>query len=101
LKRYSKVMNKALTNQEINENLIKRLRYQSSHRGCKESDIILGKFAEEMLGGMDSEAVDIYANFLEESDSDIWDWLVEKTPCPKREYENLLAQIRLNLKDRV
>ena len=37
------------------ENYLKKLLFKASHRGTKEMDIILGKFAETNLETLDSE----------------------------------------------
>ena len=43
-----------MNNKEI---LIKRLQYQSWHRGCKETDIILGDFAKSELNQLNIVAL--------------------------------------------
>ena len=44
-------------NKEI---LIKQLLYRSKHRGCKETDILLGKFAEEKITNFSDEKLNLY-----------------------------------------
>lgn len=79
-------MKKELTDQKNNhENRLKMLRYRSWHRGWKETDLILGRFADENLAKMDDATIDIYEQLLDENDADIWDWLVGKAP-PKHEF---------------
>lgn len=71
---------------------LKRLKYRSSHRGCKETDLILGAFADTALPRLPAVLVNLYEQFLEESDADIWNWLTGKNPPEK--YESLIAIIR-------
>lgn len=77
-----------------NETRLKRLRYRSWHRGWKETDLILGRFADENLGKMDSATVDIYEQLLDENDADIWDWLVGKLPPKNPAYTPILAELK-------
>jgi succinate dehydrogenase flavin-adding protein (antitoxin of CptAB toxin-antitoxin module) len=46
----------------------KKLLYMSTHRGCKEMDIILGKFAESELNSLTDEEITTYKKLLELSD---------------------------------
>lgn len=71
--------------------LRKQLIYRSVHRGCKETDFLIGKFAEEKL----DEIVDLklFGNFLEEDDTKIYDWLLDKENTPEI-YQNLVLQIK-------
>ena len=74
------------------ETTIKRLRYRSWHRGCKETDLLLGRFADEKLALLTPPQLAVYERLLEESDADIWDWL-NGHPAPV-EYAELLALLK-------
>lgn len=76
-------------------NLRKKILYQSQNRGCKETDLILGKFAEKYLEQMDVAALEIFQKILEVSDADIYDWYNNKTPIPP-EYDTPIMQKLLN-----
>lgn len=76
------------------EHWLNRLRYRSLHRGCKETDLVLGKYAVDNVDILDDDSLNLFEAFLEEDDGEIWNWLVEKTPCPKPEYAALLANLR-------
>lgn len=73
---------------------LKRLRYRSWHRGWKETDLILGQFADENLDKMDAATVDIYEKLLDENDADIWDWLVGKLTPKDAAYTPILATLK-------
>ena len=87
-------MNKELTKSQIDNNRIKKLRYQSWHRGWKETDILLGNFADKNLESFTEQEIDIYEKLIEESDADIWDWLVGKEPVDNPAYTEILQKIR-------
>ncbi|MEZ5691062.1 MAG: succinate dehydrogenase assembly factor 2 [Rickettsiales bacterium] len=76
------------------ETRIKRLRYRSWHRGWKETDLILGGFADEHLADMGDNEIDIYEKLLDENDADIWDWLIEKMPPTDNSYRPILERLR-------
>ena len=91
------IMKKELTTAKNNANnaeiRLKRLQYQSWHRGCKETDLILGWFADEKLGKMSEQQLDIYEKFLNENDTDIWDWLVKKEVPNNSDYAEILQEL--------
>ena len=73
---------------------LKRLLYRSWHRGWKETDLILGQFANENLARMGSAEIDIYEQLLDENDADIWDWLVGKLPPKNIAYTPILEELK-------
>jgi antitoxin CptB len=52
----------------------KRLMFRSWHRGMKEVDLILGRFAERYLQDFDSSQLDRYELLLEARDGDLYAW---------------------------
>lgn len=76
------------------EERFKRLRYRSWHRGCKETDLILGNFSETQLEGLDPELLIIYEQLLDENDADIWNWLIGKDVPEDSPYAPLLAMMQ-------
>jgi antitoxin CptB len=64
--------------------LRRRLLFQSRHRGVKELDLILGRFAEAHLPGFRMAELQQFAVLLGEPDPDIYDWLVGRVPLPAR-----------------
>lgn len=70
----------------------KRLLYQSWHRGCKETDIMLGRFAQTYLDKFDNEEIELYESFINEDDWNIFNWLTGKLPFPD-EHENKVTQL--------
>ena len=64
--------------------LRRRLLFQSKHRGVKELDLILGRFAEAHLARFRMAELQQFAVLLGEPDPDIYDWLVGRVPLPAR-----------------
>lgn len=63
-------------------NLQKKLLFRAWHRGTRESDLLLGRFAEAHVPGMDDAQLNLFAALLNEQDPDIYDWLVGRAPVP-------------------
>ena len=61
----------------------KRLLYRSWHRGTRESDLIMGRFADAYLAGFDADQLDRYEALLECSDADLFDWVAGRAAPPE------------------
>lgn len=73
---------------------LKRLTYRSWHRGCKETDLVLGNFCQRRLESLSDEELALFEALLDEDDAEIWNWLTEKTECPTPAYAPLLDEMR-------
>ncbi len=60
----------------------KRLLYRSWNRGTRESDLLMGPFAERYIREFDEAALDLYAALLERSDPDIYNWISGREEPP-------------------
>ncbi|MBY6004218.1 succinate dehydrogenase assembly factor 2 [Salipiger bermudensis] len=67
---------------ETPENRLKRLTMRSMRRGIKEMDIILMRYADARLAGMDAAQLDAYEALLEENDQDLYQWVSGQLPPP-------------------
>jgi antitoxin CptB len=72
----------------------KRLLFRSWHRGTRESDLILGRFAEAHLAGFDEAQIDRYEALLCCSDAEIFDWVAGRAPPPP-EYDHDVTRLLL------
>ncbi len=77
--------------------LRKRLLFRSWHRGSRELDLILGGFAERHLAALDRDQLDRYGRLLENSDPDIYDWLIGSAPWPDGIGKDLWRLLTANL----
>lgn len=73
---------------------IKRMTYRSWHRGCKETDIILGHFADQQIPQCSDAELDLFEDFLKEDDADIWKWLTGEQQPPRQEFMALIEKLR-------
>ena len=60
----------------------KRLRFRSWHRGLKETDLLLGTFADRHLSQFGEAELDAYEALLEENDPDVFAWVTGKETPP-------------------
>ena len=60
----------------------KRLRFRSWHRGTKEADLILGRFANLHVDELDEAELALFEDLLERSDPEIFDWASGRVPIP-------------------
>lgn len=72
----------------------RRLYYRSWHRGCKETDVILGSFADSSLPDLPDSQLDLYEELLEEQDLDIWNWLTGAAALQGGKYDSLLPILK-------
>jgi antitoxin CptB len=78
---------------------IKRLKMRSMRRGIKEMDIILSGFADVQLIDMSGAQLDLYEEFLDENDQDLYQW-VSGQAAGASQYEALINQIKVYLSSR-
>lgn len=77
---------------ETHENRLKRLQMRSMRRGIKEMDIILSRYADAHLAGMDEPALDLYEALLNENDQDLYQWVSGQAEAPQ-ELAALISEI--------
>jgi antitoxin CptB len=77
---------------ETAEHRLKRLSMRSHRRGTKEMDIILGRFADDRLDGLDPGRLDLYEALLEENDQDLYLWVSGQGAAPAA-FAALVAEI--------
>lgn len=83
---------------EQHEHRIKRLKMRSMRRGIKEMDLILQRFAEGHLDGMDDAGLTTYDVLLSENDHDLYQWVTGQE-APPENYAQLIDAIISDLPD--
>ncbi len=70
----------------------KRLIYRARHRGTKEMDLLMGRFADTHVPNMSTEDLARFEALLEESDPVLYDWICgHAAPAPERKDSVLSA----------
>ena len=60
----------------------KQLRFRSWHRGIKEADLLLGRFADRYIDGFDAGQLDRFDALLGENDIEIYAWYAGRSEPP-------------------
>jgi antitoxin CptB len=61
----------------------KRLLYRAMHRGFKEADIVVGRFAAENLAAMSEAEEAEFARLLDVPDQDLYAWIIGREEAPE------------------
>ena len=61
---------------------LKRLIYQASYTGMKETDLLLGHFAAAHLGTLDDQGLDDFEALLDAGDDRIYAWVMGNDRVP-------------------
>ena len=67
---------------ETRENRLKRMKMRSMRRGIKEMDIILSRYADTHLAGMNDAQLDLYDQMLNENGQDLCQWVSRQAEPP-------------------
>ncbi len=62
----------------------RRALYRAEHRGTKEMDWLLGRFARAELYRMDDAELDAFEEFLALPDPELQGWLLERDTAPAK-----------------
>jgi len=72
----------------------RRAAYRASHRGTKEMDWILGRFAQAALEGMPVDSLVLFERLLALPDPDLQDMILHPELMPAGEFAELVASVR-------
>jgi antitoxin CptB len=70
----------------------RRLRMRSWRRGLRETDLLLGPFADAELDGLAAPLLDAYERLLSENDQDLYQWLSRRVVQPAH-YDAIVERI--------
>lgn len=73
---------------------MKRLRFRSWHRGTREMDLVLGRFADRHLAELSEAQLGHYEALLEAADPDLYNWIAGQLPVPKRFDTDVMTLIK-------
>ena len=60
----------------------RRLLFRSWHRGIREADLLMGRFADSCIGDMSDAELDQYESLLEVPDHDLYVWVTGEVEIP-------------------
>jgi antitoxin CptB len=73
----------------------KRLLHRSRYTGMKETDLMLGRFAEKYLSELSEDELEIYETLLKAGDPNIYAWAVGREVVPD-EYDSRVMELLKN-----
>lgn len=76
------------------ENRRRRALYRAQHRGTKEMDWTLGRFAEAALPRLEGDALSLFERLLSLPDPVIEDMILHPADAPAGEYAGLIGEVR-------
>lgn len=72
----------------------RRLRYRLWHRGTREMDLIMGRFADAEIGGMEEAEIAELERLADVPDPDLYDLVVAGRPAPSEHDGTVLRRLR-------
>ena len=74
--------------------LRKRLYFRAWHRSTRESDLILGSFADSYLASLNQEQMMQFAALLELSDPELYSWITNQVPIPPEHDHDIMKLLK-------
>jgi antitoxin CptB len=71
----------------------RRLLFRSWHRGIRETDLLLGRFADARIATLSDADLDEYERLLEVPDHDLYGWVTGEIEAPTDYQTDLLKRM--------
>jgi len=71
----------------------RRLLFRSWHRGIRETDLLLGRFADAHIADLSDRDLDTYERLLDVPDHDLYLWVSGELDIPEIHRSDLLQRI--------
>lgn len=71
----------------------RRAVFRAWHRGMKEMDLLLGRYAETHAAAMDAEELEEFEEMLQVLDRDLFKWFTGEAPVPAEQDTPLFRSI--------
>jgi len=72
----------------------KRILFRAWHRGTREMDLILGRFADATVGRLGEHDIALLEDLMEVPDNDLYDWITGAKETPAKYETALLKKLR-------
>jgi antitoxin CptB len=72
----------------------RRLRFRAWHRGTREMDLLLGRFADAEIAKLDEQNIGSFEALLEVPDPDLYNWITGTQEIPPPYDTPLLRRLR-------
>jgi antitoxin CptB len=72
----------------------KRAQFRACHRGTKEMDWLVGRYAEATLASMDEAEMTLFERLLTVPDPDLQSWIMEPAQVEAAEFRPIIDRMR-------
>jgi len=72
----------------------RRLLFRSWHRGTREADLIMGRFADAHIATLSEAELDEYEHLLEALETDLLSWMTGVEPVPAAHDTAMFRRVR-------
>ncbi len=72
----------------------RRIAFRAWHRGTREMDLILGRFADAELAGLSTADLDAFEALMEHPDPEVYTWVSGEAPPTPEADTPFLARLR-------
>jgi antitoxin CptB len=76
------------------DNRRRRLLFRSWHRGTREADLIMGRFADVHIAGFSDPELDEYEHLLEAIETDLLSWVTGVADVPAEHDTPMFRRVR-------
>jgi antitoxin CptB len=71
----------------------RRILFRAWHRGTREMDLLLGRFADAEIAALGDADLDVFEQLMEVPDRDLFSWITGTAPTPENWSGPLLDRI--------
>ena len=72
----------------------RKILFRAWHRGMRETDLIMGRFADEAIAGFSEAELDEFERLIEVLDRDLLSWVTGEAPVPQNYDTDLFRKLR-------
>ena len=72
----------------------KKLLFRAWRRGVRETDLIVGRFADAYIGALDEPALDDFERLIEVPNADLYSWVSGEADIPATYDTTVLRQLK-------
>jgi antitoxin CptB len=78
----------------------RRLLYRAWHRGTREMDLVLGPFADAMIGTLTDAELDAFERLSDQPEPDVYAWITGDRPVPTEHDTAFFRKLRSFARDK-
>ena len=72
----------------------RRAKFRAWHRGMREMDLLMGRFADAEIGTLSDAELDDFEQLMEAQDRDVFAWLTQEAPTPANYDTSVFRKLR-------